>query len=61
MSAAHAPVNASPPVTRSYLYSYPENEAAFISSLFSDPTATLAFEELLSALMGARRAATPDS
>jgi len=44
-----------PTQSGSYLYSYPENEAAFLSSLFEgDPTAELPFDPLLTALMDAQ-------
>ncbi|KAL1528364.1 hypothetical protein AB1Y20_009717 [Prymnesium parvum] len=38
----------------SYLHSYPQSEAAYMSSMFSGPDATLGFHELLSHLMEAQ-------
>jgi len=43
-----------PTQSGSFLYSYPENEAAFLSALFPTPESELPFEEILNALMEAQ-------
>jgi len=43
-----------PTQSGSYLYSFPENEAEFLSSLFPDPSSELAFDDMLSNLMEAQ-------